>query len=101
MKLKAAGSNPYLEFAQVPATKAVLETETLFDGIEKACESMLRMVVSDNALMEKSSLEAWIAVRDLYARMEERMDHIGMMVEIAEMKIKQEYSGDVLESAGA
>lgn len=100
MKLTAKGKSPYLEIAQVPATKGLLEAETLFDAVEAACESMLRMVTSNNALMEKSSLEAWMAMRDLYGRMEERMELVGMMIEVAEMKIRQEYSGDVLEGTG-
>lgn len=99
MKLIARGKNPYLEFAQVPQMKALLETETLFDATEKACEAMLRMVASDNPLLEKSSLELWIAMRDLHVRMADRMEGVEMMVELAEQKIRQEYH-DVLEETG-
>ena len=98
MKLTAKGKSPYLEFAQVPEMKALLETETLFDAMEAACHAMLSMVASDNALMEKSSLEVWMALRDLLVRMEDRMEDFKGMVELAEEKIRQVY--DVLESTG-
>ena len=98
--LKAKGKSHYLEFTKAPETKALLETETLFDAMESACEAMLGMLVSENPFVERASVEVWVALRDLSWRMEERMESVKFMVDLGEKKVRQEYH-DVLEGSGA